>query len=571
MVSKINIENINIVVGQSEPNSIISSLSNLDIFQGSLYINENDISCFILSDSGYWQKFFINQSNSANESTLSFESNGFTLNLNVFGLTSNINLNLPTVQPIPGSVLTAVSSTNLDWIPPISLEETIVDTVYIPPDINKTFLLDGVIRNFNIHSIQHTTNPIIIPDYVYDISFFDPTNQTLVSSYQNLNFSSFSDIANFIDINNPTSPTNTTLYATNINIKEITDPSIPKIEKFFGFNRFFTMLRGSKDRFYVSSEKRNYDTCYHCSLSNVSDILYNMFVYAHANNRFVQEDLTPSFFNNDINRTCVWVAREKNNSFYGIPKSGITIGPAYSFDSSNVLSRKFLDISTGNLVGITGTNYTYTLGIPRIAICFQNNSNPIINFFWFRGIETQNERDIIELNNPGSTSSWVQIDLSHNEGRIRRNFIGGAFSSAVLVYPVILDQNNDYIAVYIKPLGIDTLSINYVDTSDYAIEAVLFNSVINQRPRKKVNCNSFIMRSSPTTNNTVFPISSIFSSMSGETIYGTTQGSTIKYPKIHFRLRNLSNNRVGKLSSSYVTGDFSGRNAPFRLWLSSDA
>jgi hypothetical protein len=250
-------------------------------------------------------------------------------------------------------------------------------------------------------------------------------------------------------------------------------------------------------------------------------------------------------FEKDDYKSTVWVC-QNYKTFYGIAKPGDTVdggnGVRYALNNTNT-----------PVIPVDGT---FILGKPVVMSWEGADKNDSKIFYHFVHQAEANQRANIESQSPGSTAGWVSIG-PNSEQEVRRRLMRDNRSS-VLVYPAT--NSEGLRAVYVKPLGIDTIYTNWVDFSQYWLEAVFFGPDVSSYKFQDIP-ESEIYRARQNYDDMAFNIQNFtFSRIRPER--GSHHGGWNEPYKCYFRLRDRNTRRVGGLSKGYVSATFSGRYNP---------
>ena len=208
-----------------------------------------------------------------------------------------------------------------------------------------------------------------------------------------------------------------------------------------------------------------------------------------------------------------WIGANKRN-LYGIPKEDSMVNLSSSVPADY---RKFWDTDAGG-VSIDQTSSDeggYTLIRPAYVV-FDESDN-----------------------------TWSIVD-THSTILSFQYAFDSDDKPTVIVYLIKHFNDGSKFAFYVKPIGINTVYVDYFDTSKYRLEAVGFAK--NSQPLVKV-CSGNIVQdfygdtSRINKSNWFFPVN----------ISATKNAGTVLPRKVKFRLRRLSDGKVGNYSSGTIT------------------
>jgi len=222
----------------------------------------------------------------------------------------------------------------------------------------------------------------------------------------------------------------------------------------------------------------------------------------------------------------LWCGANKRN-LYGLPLIGTRI--YFEHGVSNSDPRFWWDCSSKSLVQVD----------------LSSNSHPFEDFAYVRYV-------------PGSPGN-VSIVGREDAWTVAQYVYGQPVSIGVL-YLVKCTGDSNRFAFYLKPLGIDRVYVDYFDTSKYRLEAVSLWK--NHQPLVRVISVPTDIQHQDQIND--FSLVSKTQWLSTHGSNGITKftslGSFIP-PKVKFRLRRLSDNKVGPLTRAGVTPEIRTRNS----------
>jgi len=455
--------------------------------------------------------------------------------LTVPNITDDVEIILPATIGSANQVLTTNGQGATFWSTPSEGglgSKTYLDTLLTGTGVSVD---DGVVES--LIGVNTRYAPFVISNFnlVGDRCRWDVKKIETGETFEGLRFASVNDIANWMVLNLNTNNGRFIEHATFKPYDEF-DPNIPTLNKVRGFNHFFASVKGGGN--YLARKS----TALEANDWNYTETFLQMFRYAFPNDPVIQ-NLFPDIFNNSSFKACVWVC-QNYKTLYGMPKPGSIVN-----GSDGV--RSAID-SNGNAV-IAGSNFT--LRKPKIAIWKGMNKDAEKEIFWLDSQQDIRERQAWELENGPAPPNWIEIQ-SASETQIRKKLMTDS-SSAVLVYPVTF---GDQKAIYIKPLGIDTVFTNWVDRSQYWIESVFFGA--DSQPYKFQNIPEEQIYRERESYDDLGLTKGAFLWNGIRSRDGTPHGGWNRPPRCYFRLRDKNTLRVGPLSLGYVMGDFAGELSP---------
>jgi hypothetical protein len=272
---------------------------------------------------------------------------------------------------------------------------------------------------------------------------------------------------------------------------DIMDYSIPRIEKIYGYNTAMYLIKGrrnARDRKLVTSQPLNrWGSPQYPFITDAYTALFGV---------------APLPVPDDVNNGwgVLWTSSNPRKD-YGAPKVGETVAPLARAE------RTYCD----------GISYTQALGAGDFIL-----GTPImVTFFGY--------------------NSWEIRPYYH---RLNTNY--SFFSmSQVLVYPVTEVGIPTHRAIYVKPVGIDTVLVNYYDQAKYRLESVSMRK--DQVPRIITNITPGIAQVKITKG---VRITRSEWNVRTRDMIGAS-GTNPPY-RIKFQLRDLTTNRVGPFSSGTI-------------------
>ena len=241
-------------------------------------------------------------------------------------------------------------------------------------------------------------------------------------------FASVADIyvfirANFVESGmNP----NTPLHNAYLRVYDVVGSSVPKIDKVYGMNMFYSMLRGRKNY------RKN-----PCCLE--AEPMWNDFRAWFADLCTQGLGFGPGHIYGPNDEKAFWLSRTDVKR-YGLPKEGFnswitTSGGRYIWDWG---SSSFSPIPAIN---------TYT-----------NTAAPNGYHMMYCGLYT------------GMISTWEWLGQDQVAGLL--SSFGGFNMSWLALYHLQSDFESNYRAIFVKPLGIDQVGLNWFDENTYDLYAL---------------------------------------------------------------------------------------------------
>lgn len=339
--------------------------------------------------------------------------------------------------------------------------------------------------------------------------FQDVNDSSIIE--ENLSFSSSQDIADWYN-NNLQNNGSVFTQQTIARMYDEVDNNILPISKMYGMNRFFSGLKGRGNYKSGPSTAREINN----SWSSINSYLKQMFDTIEPTLAFVVQE---SDFNNQQALDTIWLS-SNHLKYYILP----TLNSTISHTSST-----YRRMNNQNWEGLGSFSVTlgqnYRLRKPHYSFITQNT---------------------------GSSALQI-IDFSFRDAqrRAKENLLGDTASGVIFyqVYDPTQAEGDKKFAIYIKPLGIDVVYLNWFDTNLYDLETVMINTEHQRVNYKKANNDIFLNDSG--------------SSMIGVNKSAWTESSSSRIrvlssqwknqgDVVFFRLRDKQNNKVSKLSNSFI-------------------
>lgn len=287
--------------------------------------------------------------------------------------------------------------------------------------------------------------------------------------------------------------------------------NVPQLQKIYGYNNLFNAFCGSRN-----SRKSSTKT----AIAG-DDYLYDIFedLTTHFNN---EGDLSNTVTSVAIqaealdNKRLFWIPTTKRNLF-GLPQIG---QPIRLSSQVPVDKRKWWNDTTGvSRDQNTGSDED---AHPTAALCYVTYNN--------------------------SSDTWVV--RGRNEFFLaREDNLGKSNTSTVVVYLVKHSSSNGDYAFFVKPLGIDRVLVDWFDTNKYQVEVVATNSDRQPRIKPVPLANDVSMGRDAVGDRTTLKRSDwMFDD--GLNIMRTVM--SVKPRSYKFRLRRLSDNKIGPLTSATI-------------------
>ena len=315
----------------------------------------------------------------------------------------------------------------------------------------------------------------------------------------NLSFATPSD---FVDWKNTNIPNNGITFDNIVVLRmyDEVDTSIPVISKLYGINRIFLFYKASGN--YYKKLKCFSEQWY---VENGDQLLYNMWTSANGSGPS-QSDFTAT----NIGSRAFWIA-SNYHKMYGCIRNNETMPPSGARTAWNT--------STSSWTTSPGTMMMVTSSSRRLLY------------------------DV-------STRTW-QIQYGIDSNTFILEVLKDPNKSALYFARMRGYSNTNERAVYVSPIGIDDLYIDAFDTTLYDLEAVyitsgqqiFFQKVNPDSNRQSVHRNSFCIPRSEWLNDRAI----------SQFVEPMRKTNSFQFPRIYFRLRDKSTNRVGSLTKSYIT------------------
>lgn len=291
---------------------------------------------------------------------------------------------------------------------------------------------------------RNSLGPAVYAQYSnsYRYCFWDITqiDGVVINQWRRLRFASWASLYSFLQANAAQSGG---FYSGHIvgRVYDIVGPNIPSVHKIYGVNKYYSVLRGRHK--YLDTRTQ---TMAQGAMTWTSRVLW---IESLKNQQlsFIGGPHNPNSFG------AVWFSRTMTRQLYRQPVTGFTLG------------------SLGGL-----GRYVWDWGSSDWSPCpvdatWNNTQNPFSGFY--------------HLWSPMNTMSltWSWDDQPKYAARSVYNYD----QSVICVHRIETNHMGDSMtAVYIKPVGIDTAVLNYIDTSQYYIYAYYDRRFHTPRVKKLV-------------------------------------------------------------------------------------
>jgi len=332
--------------------------------------------------------------------------------------------------------------------------------------------------------------------------------------YDNLGFTTWDEFKWWIDQNIPYSEGEFQKFS--VDLYDDVDTQIPKLSRMYGQNRLFSLFAG----------RRGYRTAHsgiNCIDPGMNYLLMKMF---HSQHPWSAGWLDYAIWMAGSWAPTVWSNR-RDLRRYGITPVGHADTAMYTI---------------------------YPSGGTRHYVCENfEGVHPVVPVFADQPCVVENTKLFIYYGSwpiPQPTTAYSIYDVYNNEYERRkaRAHISSDVSSLLFSRVRLPFNGENNWAMYVKPVGIDTVYLNYFDTTKYALEAVCFNKA---RQIEFQDITSLILRQDAVSDSTQISKSAwIWSPFTCENIY--EKKSFVQPYMVRFRLRDRATNKVGELSQSCI-------------------
>ena len=279
------------------------------------------------------------------------------------------------------------------------------DNTY-PPTMQSTLNHNRRMRYYPDLSQRYNTD---YKDFLCTVKWSDGTEGVTDQKYD-----SWNDLGNYIINNAPNDGNSRTATYSIESLAKQTD-DIPKINKIYGMNKFFSILKGKGNY----KQRIGHMGAVYDDLSYSNKAQFIAAVWSHFYPGLVDTGNAASF------ASCTWIA-SNYHTMYGLMKSGNTI----MFTQPDAKGRD--NWNWGDSSIHNHTNETMTV-----------DSSVLVGLY------------------PSGSASFEVFDTVNDK-------VYNSNNSYVRVYKMIgKDQfNDDIVSLYIKPVGVDTFRLNYVPNAD---------------------------------------------------------------------------------------------------------
>lgn len=240
---------------------------------------------------------------------------------------------------------------------------------------------------------------------------------------------------------------NTPLYNCYIRVYDIIDPEIPKLDKIYGNNTFYSMLKG-KSRYKRTVYTVDGNICNWSQLGPWFEDLCNANIGFGPGHSYSLGD-----------EKALWFSRTQTK-MYGMPPSG------FSCDIAVNGGRRIWNWGASDFDPIPVVTGYHNSPISGDPLLFCNLSLANWSSFW-------------EFHN-GVSTSFLQQMMSHEY-------------STLALYALQSNADSNHRAILIKPYGIDTVGLNWFNMSDY--DLYIFHNRKHSSPIIRGPITGFGMRS----------------------------------------------------------------------------
>lgn len=397
----------------------------------------------------------------------------------------------------------------------------------------KRIYYDSVIAGPNIYPA--TESNIAGPNYRYAAFIMNNFSQFTKCRWEMINLTNpqridgitFSSLAELVTFKNNNVPHGTSTFTDVVIFRpyDVVENSLPVIDKLYGMNKLYSALKGAGN--YKSG--RSHAGNMRSNFTKGGEIMWMMFDEYYPT---LSSLVTADSFRTGNDKYGIWLCSD-NRKMYGLPKEGARI---------ECVPRSGRYRANENWEGFYGfsSNQYFYLENPRILV-------------W-----------------EGSSKSNGQIDIynpiNFNErGNAIYQIVSRPDASALMFYLAIENGpagDRDF-GIYCKPVGIDTVYINHVDTSKYDIEAVYVNRDTQKCVFRVINP-ADVNRANTRTDQLAIP----------KSYWTVTNNFSLNYKAagwfrphdVYFRIRDKSTNKISKTSRAKIRALYGHGLAPVK-WM----
>jgi len=380
-----------------------------------------------------------------------------------------------------------------------------------------------------------TKNRSAAPRVVDDWSQFEDcrwliTNYTTHETFEEF-FPTITDMVDWINANIPHGGSPDTFDEFDVKPFDVTDGDVPVIERMYGYNNAYAGMKGGHYKASFPNHMGNGG-----NYQNVFNAIWGHFFPTLA------PFFGPADFNTEARgRNACWCPRNYTK-MYAMPKRGelVIIGSTPSGAS-------FRQSANENWEGFTNVNaadgYLNILDRAAVLVSPGGTTWNIVNNFGNTGLKSINR--------------WMLDPTENNSGLIAYSLRGDGGG-----------PGDRQLAVYIKPLGIDTIRLPYFDNTKYDME-------VTYSLKQEVQPSYFRKIAWPEFLN-VHPSSGLQLRKSNWFPGALSRYANMVHQnhhnrmKIYFRLRDKVTKRVGHLSPAHIELRLNETNAPTKFMVRQD-
>jgi len=333
------------------------------------------------------------------------------------------------------------------------------------------------------------------------------TNYTTNKTYDNLTFSDANEYGKWKDRN---VKEDSGFFIENVDLRvyDIVDETIPTFSRMWGYNTMYMSMKGRR-RYKFGTDTFYYGKGY-------INLLAAMWNEAHSG----LGGFTAADFNEmDKHRNLFWTTSNYSR-LYSMPKSDNAesiIGPY-----STSISGRHVYSAAGGLEQVPNDWFS----INKVYFAFEDSYE----------------------------SFNIKVGTAHsNTKKIRERVLNGHQGKGVAFYSLYSRTDSSKKAILVKPMGVNVIWLDWFDTSLYDLEVVYFSTDKQQIDFATIDPSEF-WRSSPKNGVGIFQETFLKDIKFPGSTFRSAKYNTV--PDIYFRLRDKSNNRVGRLSRAKISMHF---------------
>jgi hypothetical protein len=342
----------------------------------------------------------------------------------------------------------------------------------------------------------------------------------------------FNSLTELVQFKNNNVANNGSYFTHNVIFKpyDLMDPGLPTIDKLYGMNRLFAAFRGRRG--YRAGDPHGGNMA--DDFNKGGEIMHAMFEHHFPT---YGAYLTPVDFRNGNAKKMIWLPRGGRN-LYGLPKNNsiISLGAGAAGgrwmgcqnwegpNNLNLTSNTVYDLTDMKILvwrnGTTATTGSYTIYNPR---------------------------------------------LDKDRKNLRQTVLKDEISTAIAFYKVTgrdQTEGDKDIAIYVKPLGVDSVYINYFDTDVYDVECV-YSAKDTQKARVVKVDPADIERASANIDQMGIP-KKYWTDNSNPQYTKYKSSGYLRPPVVSFRLRNKVTNKISRLSRASIKAYITNGLTPVR-------